>query len=657
MKNVLVYLSLTVLLSAFKILDNGTQDQFIKNLNLRKKSKTLKQIIEENKENGIKRKETIFDNPKLDFILNMDKILSTDISSEKVKESLETFEKYFIEKNDLQDVAADIEFLDKKMEKYLAYRIARKNKDPNAEKLMDSQRIVLTQEKKKEYLYSGPESKTCQDHIDFFDLDYECVEDPKFTSKMPIFRKKNFFIVKSNDQKYFMRTQNSISRYEHALYMSLKSDGIVLNLLEHKILDQRFVGIFRYEKNRGFLSQRISDLKGFNLYDRYRMVHEIARKAEKMLSKRNVRNRFFNINLSVYNILFTTKSRYSFKIVSLFAKYHPEIINTFVPENKDNNVPTNKRHQFVYIIGKIFFRLVLDIENNYKMQEEMQDFIEKVSDDPECIYFQVHTEILELIRSMLNINPLDRPSLFKIMRTLERVTNYNEFYLNRLGEKIYDNFNQIEVELEMEEFVVRNEIENDENQSNVDMLNHIHYAQRVKYDPLFNLDRINIGKYGEIMNELISMDYDLTNENNMVLDTRIEDKFSLNLLDLVVAGNQMWYDENPDLKDLIYIEIQRLRVGNVYNKDRRKYVEDQHNVEQILLHSAIYAIQLEYEKEEQEASEEKIDLYDLANEINASSIGLLVFLFSIIVMIFLSSLKNLHLFAFKDSYFDSQLQE
>ena len=575
--------------------------------------------------------------------------------SERVREKLSEFEERFIKDNNLQTEAKKLLILHRSaLEKQLSHQKMKSLSKSEALANDNLQTGSKVKHDEDEYLFKSLGNLTCQDHVDFFDLPYKCIMDTKLMKNLNQYLKRSFFVIKANDQKYFLRIYDFVSRYELALMGSLKSSDVVLNLLEHKIKSQRFAGIYRYERNHGILYGKIRDTENFGLYDRYRISLEIARKVEQVFKYRDTKNQALTLNISPGNILMTKTSQYSFKLLSVFPKFNGEMIFNKGPENNIREKVLDKRAEMVYILGKIMYKLLIDIDDMFNSVEEIQNSLKHIRENPEQAQLPIDLEVLDLIRYMVNQSPVDRPYMEQVIHVLERVTNKGSFLFHRIWETLSDSVNQIQVELRMEEFTVKNHMSGKVEQDQVDMLKLLQDARTIHFDPTFKFDISDMRKYKELLSETVNYESDLTNYNGMVNDIRIEDRFDNSFLLFLRQNRVQWLELVPDLQDLLFVAHQVVSTVPGSNSWMKKYKKTEGDFKQVLIHSALQAVTY-YEQREAELSESGIFFNHLANDVDIYVFGLLFALLVVLFLILATSLKKLNLLPYHNSHFDAAL--
>lgn len=220
-------------------------------------------------------------------------------------------------------------------------------------------------------------SMDCEEHVRFMQLNFTCIQELNETMLMP--RDKQMYVVESNFQKYFLRLHDSTQRYELALEKSLKLNGVILNLLQHKVIRGRFAGIYRYEENDGLLDYNIR-MDKLSLFDKLNLMLRVSKSVRKILMYRDPKNRFLNINLIPTNIMLTKEHKYSFKFISALPLMLREILYSTAPEDSIKKLFVDKKSQHVFCLGKLFYFMIfksLPVTNIERFVRELDVFIER----------------------------------------------------------------------------------------------------------------------------------------------------------------------------------------------------------------------------------------------------------------------------------------
>ena len=284
----------------------------------------------------------------------------------------------------------------------------------------------------------------CIEHIKFMNINYSCVEDHK-----EIFpRDTSLFLVEKNFEKYYMRLEDVPVKYEILLEKSLKIEGLVLHLLEHKIIKSRFIGIYRHEPNSGLLDTLIRS-RYLDKYQIYTLMHSLAQMIFKILEDRDAKNPLLNINLHPTNVMLVDSRYTSVKLVKVVPSIMREIVSLSVPEQRLWDVFVDKRSKHVYILGKLFYFLCFRVFPK-KVSKSMLDFLSNAHDHEGD--FNYDSRIVYMIRNMLNNSPVDRPSLSEVLGIIHDVKSDSSFFFDRAVDYLESVFRAMKSELEMEVF-------------------------------------------------------------------------------------------------------------------------------------------------------------------------------------------------------------
>jgi hypothetical protein len=348
------------------------------------------------------------------------------------------------------------------------------------------------------------------------DINYSCID-----QVVDIFPKDMFvFVVERNFQKYYMRLSDYSIKYEIMVEKALKIDGYVLNLLEHKTVRYRFVGIYRFEENYGNLDSFIMTTFP-TTYTRYSIMYNLTTMVSQILEHRDPKNPYFNINLDPSNLIMVSGQLNSMKLVKVFPTSNREIIKMSVPEKEFKTKYIDKRAMHVYLLGKLFYFICFRTFPTYtdsNLLNFLSDFnpkdLESESDDVESKNsIEIDPKIIYMIRRMLNSSPVDRPSFTEVLDIIKDTQNNSSFFMDVIHEKLYKLFRKMKSEVEVEGF------QNSMKESGVD------FAEK----SMLSVDSIRTNAINEskIINDikekklLIFLNTPLKNEHNLM------DKFGM----------------------------------------------------------------------------------------------------------------------------------
>jgi hypothetical protein len=153
-----------------------------------------------------------------------------------------------------------------------------------------------------------------------------------------------------------MRIEDNPKTYEYVLERCLKIEGNVLNLLEHKVLHGRFIGIYRFEKNYGLLHDYVQNnkLSNFTIYSYMESLVELT---SNVLKGRDRKNKYLIVNLNPRNLLLLSSEINKFKLIRVLPHSKEDLFFVSVPELEAKNKFIDNRSHMKYILGKLFFFL------------------------------------------------------------------------------------------------------------------------------------------------------------------------------------------------------------------------------------------------------------------------------------------------------------
>ena len=298
-----------------------------------------------------------------------------------------------------------------------------------------------------EYFNTNLNGLECLDHLKFLDLNYSCVDntDEHFPRDM------NLYIVEKNFEKYYMRLDDSPVKYEILLEKSLKIEGIVLHLLEHKIIHRRFVGIYKYEKNLGLLDQYIKT-QNPSVYSIYTLMHALTQMLLTIMADRDPKNPFLNINILPTNIMIMDSKTNLLKLIRIIPFSQREIMKLSTPETVIVSSFVDKRSYHVFLLGKVFYFLCFKIfptKTDTSLLNFLADYKEEDIDEGEPV---IDKRIIYLMRRMLNNSPVDRPPLSEVLDTIDEVKSETTFFLATVKDYMEQLFQKMLSEVEVEKF-------------------------------------------------------------------------------------------------------------------------------------------------------------------------------------------------------------
>ena len=311
-------------------------------------------------------------------------------------------------------------------------------------------------EKNFNYFEDPLEYLHCDDHVRNLTLGYSCFEDPESEA----YAQENLFLVENNFQKYFMKIRRNVTVFELGLEKSLRSYSVMLKILQHKVIKNTFVGIYKFEKNRGSLKDAVMSGQ-LTQYDKYSYMLNIARILRTIHFDRDPKTSDLDINLSPSNFLLMEKMPYSVELIDLiegredFRKDHVDEL-TLLGGQKELiriNYMLDARARNVFGLGRLFFFICFE-----ELLDSADDF------DPENLKTlnsregQLHRshfneKFMNVLRGMLNGNPIDRPKLEVVIDLLEEQKKRAEFLMQGIHEVIKRTYVKMTREVQQETFL------------------------------------------------------------------------------------------------------------------------------------------------------------------------------------------------------------
>ena len=276
------------------------------------------------------------------------------------------------------------------------------------------------------------------------ELNFRCLESDHIETQM-----NNLFLVEKNFQKYFLKTNEDVSLYELALEKSLKKQNVVISLLYHKVIENRFAGIYRFQSNRGTLKDYIKN-NTLTLYDKYSFMKSITHSVLLALKDRNRKNDIFQLNLIPRNILVLDQIPYGVTFIEIIPSDQVSMDFAQFIDNSNSQKYSDTHSSNILLLGRIFHYICFNLENINIFNEDMIRTLDEYLKNHDRI--DIHSKITRLVRIMLNKNPIDRPSFEVILNTLEEVLNSWEFLFENYKDWLYYGYYDMKKELDMETF-------------------------------------------------------------------------------------------------------------------------------------------------------------------------------------------------------------
>jgi hypothetical protein len=169
------------------------------------------------------------------------------------------------------------------------------------------------------------------------------------------------------------------------------------------------------------------------------------------------------LDLKPRNLLVLQKSPYSLIFINLLLRNSDEFSTdftdfNFIEINYDVR-PVNVQHMGI-LFFYICFEIWLDDFDNSSYVNIVNSFSENIED------YEVDPIIFNLIRVMLNVNPIDRPTLSSIYEILSSMVKLNRFFIDKTKYQLASSFFKMKNEIEMEQFENRSKMEDKQEWNN-----------------------------------------------------------------------------------------------------------------------------------------------------------------------------------------------
>ena len=443
----------------------------------------------------------------------------------------------------------DIKFLEKKI------KMKRK-----AIKMSYRGKRIYSQE---HYLKTHLIQASCEDHIKYMGMKYTCLDE----SEQEMFDLNTYmFIVEYNFNKFYMSVQDGMLRYDLAIHKTLKRNGLVLNLLEHKVIHMRFVGIYRYEENDGLLDNKIMS-EDVPEYDKYSYMLSAFKLLKNALRDRDPKNSKLYLNLLPSNFLLTKSDPHSLKLISPMVHGFRDIVNATVPEDlgKKNLKYIDRKTYHTFLLGKLYYFMCfrdIPIQINHKKRMFLKHY-----GDNDALVYNIQPEIISLIRTMMNESPVDRPSFDKIEKVLMSVIFQRGFVHLRFWYWLGSKFDSMKLEVKMEKFQVKHNMFV-ENESHNEFLKELHKDTMVLINSKEMPLEFVMSDYDGLLGQKIGDDLLMGNPFNMVNDMIFEDTMDTALW---MRYQKMDLDNSSsrknDEKDLLSVLKQLFRSRSIFSSN------------------------------------------------------------------------------------------
>ena len=297
--------------------------------------------------------------------------------------------------------------------------------DQIADKKIEINRFNVEQKNYNKYISSTAIKVDCSTHLKYMEMNFTCLDD------LPMIKtdSKSIFLVEHNFQKYLMKIRDKINPLEIALEKSMKNKGVVLSLLYHKVVRNRFIGIYKFEDFSSTLEEAVYTQK-LSAYDKYSFMIKITKTVIRILNQRDPKSKSLDLNLLPSNILLLKTAPFSLNLIDIFASTMEEHKDLAIPDSTNLINYVDARTRNIFLLGRVFYFICFEEYLEYHQHSVVRDSLDEK--DRERDLYDIDLDVLKLIRMMLNFSPVDRPSLEVVLGTLEGIIN-SSVYLHEFA--------------------------------------------------------------------------------------------------------------------------------------------------------------------------------------------------------------------------------
>lgn len=294
------------------------------------------------------------------------------------------------------------------------------------------------------YKENDPIQFSCVEHVKMLEIGFTCEDGPSIDLddkgvvepddiKGVFFQ--SFYVVTKNSRKYFMKVLKDMYTIEHYLEDKFYNDDIGLTLVEYKIVKHRFVGIYAYYPHNNTLMYHLKE-GNLNMFQKLFIMAKITKFASIIFEEVEPQNNMIKVNFFPSNLLITKEGYLNIRLINICRVTKEEKMYIKLPEYQDrqDEKKINQRLSTVYVLSRTFYQIIFNEdngENDFDDLEKVKEFrAQYKASTSRSKEDDILSDLVDLMRSMSNSNPVDRPSIEYVLNTIQdkmdRVLNWQE---------------------------------------------------------------------------------------------------------------------------------------------------------------------------------------------------------------------------------------
>ena len=286
-----------------------------------------------------------------------------------------------------------------------------------------------------DFYFSTPAKQfTCVEHIKMLEIGHSCMDrlsmgpeeiGSELIDEIEGVIYQSFYVVNKNNHRYFMKVLDNLYDLEHELEDQFYQDRFSFPLIEYKIIRGRFVGIYSYFKHQHTLYHAVkSNLLTF--VQKLATMSNIANICSDIFSRVDPQNSFIKVNFLAGNLVLTQEGYMSFRLINIIRSTKEEREIVVLPEYRNRDFLVNQRPSAVYIMSRIFYFILSGERFPNEIDFDDLDYIKSFKEihkdeekwSQETFFKQ---ELISLLRTMSNTNPVDRPSIEYVLNMVSKM--------------------------------------------------------------------------------------------------------------------------------------------------------------------------------------------------------------------------------------------
>lgn len=301
---------------------------------------------------------------------------------------------------------------------------------------LDQEIAILDEEEEnllneESYLAHPINSFSCIEHVKMMEVNYTCWDSKSLSAgnigrvvpeDIEGIKTQAFYVVSKNGEKHFMKVLDMHYNLELKIVPIFAYDNYSFWLVEYKIVNGRFLGLYSYRKHYNTLRYNILENK-LSLFDKVYILKKMVLMMSDFYAYTPPKNDLIMFNLWPSNIIMTQEGFNHIRLINYLVNHESFDIFGNIPELQENDhtqVAFNTKATSIFMFGKLIFFFLFgrySKEEFISNEPEVKEIEESTQTDRET---RIKKFLIQISKNMLEKDPVERPSIEMVSSQMEK---------------------------------------------------------------------------------------------------------------------------------------------------------------------------------------------------------------------------------------------